>query len=234
MQVIICNNKEDASKKAFDLLRADINNGAQVLGLATGSTPVGLYDRLCASPLDCSGLTSINLDEYVGIAPTNPQSYHYFMHQHLFAKKPFKESFIPDGTNLNAAEATANYDRIIAMHPIDTQLLGIGQNGHIGFNEPGTPFDSQTHKVQLTASTIAANARFFASPAEVPHEAYTMGIGTIMKSKHIILLAFGNKKAAAIAAAVNGPVTPAVPASVLQHHPRVTVIVDQAAASQLD
>ncbi|WP_076459450.1 glucosamine-6-phosphate deaminase [Limosilactobacillus caccae] len=233
MQVIITENKIAASKKAFSLLQQDIAQGATVLGLATGSTPVGLYDEICASELDCSALTAVNLDEYVGIAPTNPQSYHHFMHQHLFSKKPFKQSFIPDGTNRNADEVIAEYNQVLADHPIDTQILGIGQNGHIGFNEPGTPFDSQTHKVQLTASTIAANARFFASPAEVPSEAYTMGIGSIMQAKHIILMAFGEQKAAAIAATVDGEVTPAVPASVLQTHPNATIIIDRPAASQL-
>lgn len=234
MQIIISENQNEASKKAFDLLQADIKNGAKVLGLATGSTPLGLYHEICTSDLDCSQLTSVNLDEYVGIKPTNPQSYHYFMQKHLFDLKPFKESFIPDGTNLDADKVISQYNQIIANHPIDTQILGIGQNGHIGFNEPGTPFTSQTHKVQLTSSTITANTRFFDSKDEVPKEAYTMGIASIMKAKHIILMAFGKQKAAAIAATVNGKVDPSIPSSVLQQHPNVTIIVDQEAASKLD
>lgn len=233
MQIIVTKNKEEASKQAFKLLQADIANGALTLGLATGSTPVGLYQEICSSNLELSQLTSINLDEYVGISPANPQSYHYFMQEHLFNQKTFKESFIPDGTNLNANEVISEYDQIIAEHPIDTQILGIGQNGHIGFNEPGTPFTSKTHKVKLTRSTIDANARFFTSPADVPHEAYTMGIGSIIKAKHIILMAFGKQKAAAIAATVNGKVTTDVPASILQQHPNTTIIVDQDAASKL-
>lgn len=233
MKILVTNNKEEAGKKAFDLLQSDINNGARVLGLATGSSPLGLYHQMTKSSTDYSHLVSINLDEYVGIEPTNPESYHYFMQEHLFAQKPFAKSFIPDGSNLDANYVTSHYDQILANYSIDTQILGIGNNGHIGFNEPGTPFDSQTHKVKLTPATIQANARFFTSSEDVPTEAYTMGIGSIMKAKHIILLAFGEQKAAAINAMVNGKVTTAVPASVLQHHPNTTVIIDQQAASKL-
>ncbi|MBB1069735.1 glucosamine-6-phosphate deaminase [Limosilactobacillus sp. RRLNB_1_1] len=233
MNILVMKNKEEASKKAFDLLLADINNGAKVLGLATGSSPVGLYDQIVSSSLDCSQLISINLDEYVGIKPTNPQSYHFFMQQHLFSQKPFAKSFIPDGSNLDADYVTTRYNQILTAHPIDTQILGIGNNGHIGFNEPGTPFDIQTHKVRLTSATIKANSRFFTSSNDVPHAAYTMGIGSIMKAKHIILLAFGEQKADAIAATVNGKITTAVPASVLQRHPNVTILVDQQAAQKL-
>ncbi|WP_302118544.1 glucosamine-6-phosphate deaminase [uncultured Limosilactobacillus sp.] len=233
MNILVMKNKEEASKKAFDLLSADISNGAKVLGLATGSSPVGLYDQIVSSSLDCSQLISINLDEYVGIKPTNPQSYHFFMQQHLFNQKPFAKSFIPDGSNLDADYVTTHYNQILATYPIDTQILGIGNNGHIGFNEPGTPFDIQTHKVHLTSATIKANSRFFASKNDVPHAAYTMGIGSIMKAKHIILLAFGEQKADAIAATVNGKITTAVPASVLQQHPNVTILVDRQAAQKL-
>lgn len=233
MKILVTKNKEEASQKAFELLQTDIINGAQVLGLATGSSPLGLYQKMTNSPVDYSNLISINLDEYVGLKPTDPQSYHYFMEHHLFTQKPFAKSFIPDGSNLNATKVINHYNQILATYPIDTQILGIGNNGHIGFNEPGTPFDSQTHKVKLTPATINANARFFTSSKDVPTEAYTMGIGSILQAKHIILLAFGEQKADAINKMVNGKVTTAVPASVLQKHPNVTVILDKQAASKL-
>ena len=233
MKILVTKNKEEASQKAFKLLQTDIINGAQVLGLATGSSPLGLYQKMTNSPVDYSNLISINLDEYVGLKPTDPQSYHYFMEHHLFTQKPFAKSFIPDGSNLNATKVINHYNQILATYPIDTQILGIGNNGHIGFNEPGTPFDSQTHKVKLTPATINANARFFTSSKDVPTEAYTMGIGSILQAKHIILLAFGEQKADAINKMVNGKVTTAVPASALQQHPNVTVILDEQAASKL-
>lgn len=234
MKILVTKNKEEASQKAFKLLQTDIINGAQVLGLATGSSPLGLYQKMTNSPVDYSNLISINLDEYVGLKPTDPQSYHYFMEHHLFTQKPFAKSFIPDGSNLNATKVINHYNQILATYPIDTQILGIGNNGHIGFNEPGTPFDSQTHKVKLTPATINANARFFTSSKDVPTEAYTMGIGSILQAKHIILLAFGEQKADAINKMVNGKITTAVPASALQQHPNVTVILDKQAASKLN
>lgn len=233
MKILVTKNKEAASQKAFKLLQTDIINGAQVLGLATGSSPLGLYQKMTSSSVDYSSLISINLDEYVGLKPTDPQSYHYFMEHHLFVQKPFAKSFIPDGSNLNATEVIKHYNQILATYPIDTQILGIGNNGHIGFNEPRTPFDSQTHKVKLTPATINANARFFTSSKDVPTEAYTMGIGSILQAKHIILLAFGEQKADAINKMVNGKITTAVPASALQKHPNVTVILDKQAASKL-
>ena len=233
MKILVTKNKEEASQKAFKLLQTDIINGAQVLGLATGSSPLGLYQKMTSSSVDYSNLISINLDEYVGLKSTDPQSYHYFMEHHLFTQKPFAKSFIPDGSNLNATKVINHYNQILATYPIDTQILGIGNNGHIGFNEPGTPFDSQTHKVKLTPATINANARFFTSSKDVPTEAYTMGIGSILQAKHIILLAFGEQKADAINKMVNGKITTAVPASALQQHPNVTVILDKQAASKL-
>ena len=234
MKILVTKNKEEASQKAFKLLQTDIINGAQVLGLATGSSPLGLYQKMTNSPVDYSNLISINLDEYVGLKPTDPQSYHYFMEHHLFTQKPFAKSFIPDGSNLNATKVINHYNQILATYPIDTQILGIGNNGHIGFNEPGTPFDSQTHKAKLTPATINANARFFTSSKDVPTEAYTMGIGSILQAKHIILLAFGEQKADAINKMVNGKVMTAVPASALLQHPNVTVILDKQAASKLN
>lgn len=234
MKIVTEKTAATASARAFDIV-ANLAHHDQlkVMGLATGSTPLDLYKQICESDLDFSQCTSVNLDEYVGLKPTNPQSYHYFMHEHLFNAKPFKESFFPDGTNPDAVAVTREYDQVLAQHPIDLQVLGIGRNGHIGFNEPGTPFDSHTHQVVLTKSTIAANARFFDNSDEVPRYAYTMGIASIMAAKRIILLAFGDEKAEAIRQTVDGPVTPEIPASVLQRHPNVTVVLDEAAAGQL-
>lgn len=234
MKIITAKTAAEASARAFDIVsKLAQHDQLQVMGLATGSTPLDLYKQIRESALDFSQCMSVNLDEYVGLKPTDPQSYHYFMQEHLFNAKPFKESFFPDGTNPDAGEVTRRYDEILAQHPIDLQILGIGRNGHIGFNEPGTSFDSHTHRVALTASTIAANARFFDNQDEVPRYAYTMGIASIMAAKRIILLAFGDAKAEAIRQTVNRPVTPDVPASVLQRHPNVTVVLDEAAASQL-
>ena len=234
MNVQIVSDKIAGGQAGYQVFETALQQGAKVLGLATGSTPVTIYDRLVASDLDFSQLTSVNLDEYVGLSADHPQSYHYFMQQHLFDAKPFAHSYVPDGTNLDEQAATTAYDDIIAANPIDLQLLGLGQNGHIGFNEPGTPADSTTHKVALTASTSAANARFFDNADEVPRYAYSMGIGSILKAKQILIVAYGEAKAAAVAAMIQGPVTPDVPASFLQTHPNVTVILDEAAASRLD
>ncbi len=234
MNVQIVSDKQAGGQAGFHVFEEALQNGAKVLGLATGSTPVTIYEQLAASDLDFSQLTSVNLDEYVGLNADHPQSYHYFMQDHLFNAKPFAHSYVPDGSNLDAAQATQDYDAIIAANPIDLQLLGLGKNGHIGFNEPGTDPESTTHKVALTESTIEANARFFDHADDVPRYAYSMGIGSILQAKQILIVAYGEAKAAAVAAMIQGPVTPDVPASYLQTHPNVTVILDEAAASQLD
>lgn len=234
MNVQVVSDKQAGGQAGFKVFEQALANGAKVLGLATGSTPVTIYEQLVASDLDFSQLTSVNLDEYVGLTADHPQSYHYFMQQHLFNAKPFANSYVPDGTNADAAAETKRYDAIIKENPIDLQLLGLGQNGHIGFNEPGTDPESTTHKVALTESTIAANARFFDNADEVPRFAYSMGVGSILHAKQILIVAYGEAKAAAVAAMIQGPVTPDVPASYLQTHPNVTVILDEAAASQLD
>lgn len=233
MDVKVFDNDVEAGKAAFEIIKQGMANGAKVLGLATGSTPVTMYQAMVASDVDFSQMTSVNLDEYVGMAPDNKQSYRYFMQSHLFDKKPFKETFVPNGLAKDSDEETKRYNKVIADHPIDIQVLGIGRNGHIGFNEPGSPFDAETRKVPLTQSTIDANARFFTSEDDVPRYAYSMGIKSILKSKKILLLAFGENKADAVQKMVEGPVTNQVPASVLQNHPDVTVIVDKAAASKL-
>ena len=233
MKTIIVKNQLEGGKVAFDLLKESLAAGAQTLGLATGSSPTALYQKMVESDLDFSKLYSVKLDEYVGLAPDHEQSYHAFMQEHLFNAKPLKESFLPDGMAEDLEQAAKDYDDILSQHVIDLQILGIGSNGHIGFNEPGTSFDSQTHVVDLTDSTIEANSRFFTSRDQVPTKAISMGIASIMAAKKIILFAYGDKKANAIFKMVNGPVTEEVPASVLQHHPDVTLILDQAAAAKL-
>lgn len=233
VKIIKVSNAEEGGKKAFELIQKGINEGAKVFGLATGSTPETLYQEMRASQIDFSNLISVNLDEYVGLDGTDPQSYRHFMEEKLFIKKPFKETFVPNGKAVDLQAECEKYEQILAKHPIDIQILGIGQNGHIGFNEPGTSFDSQTHVVSLTESTINANKRYFDKVEDVPTEAISMGIGSILKGKKLILMAFGLEKADAIQKMINGEVTVDLPASVLQNHSDVTVIVDTQAASKL-
>ena len=184
MKVIVVKDQAAGGKEGFKVFKNALDNGAKVFGLATGSTPVTTYKEIVNSDLDFSDCTSVNLDEYVGIAPDNDQSYKYFMQTHLFNDKPFKESFLPNGLASDPEAEVKRYDKVIDEHPIDLQILGIGRNGHIGFNEPGTPRDITTHVVDLTESTIEANARFFASENDVPKQAFSMGLASIMKSKH--------------------------------------------------
>ena len=232
-KIIRVKDAEEGGKKAFELIKEGIDNGAQVLGLATGSTPETLYQEMVKSDVDFSNCVSINLDEYIGLSGDNDQSYRYFMNSHLFNEKPFKATYVPNGKAEDLAAECRHYEEILANHPIDIQILGIGENAHIGFNEPGTPFDAPTQVVELTESTINANKRNFEKIEDVPTTAISMGIGSIMKSKKVILIAYGEAKAEAIANTVNGDMTTDVPASVLQNHPDVTIILDDAAASKL-
>ena len=227
MQIIRVANAEEGGKKAFELIKEGMNNGAKVLGLATGSTPETLYKEMTASDVDFTEMTSVNLDEYVGLGGEDEQSYRYFMNKHLFDKKPFKETFVPNGKAEDLDAASAEYEKIIDAHPVDIQILGIGQNGHIGFNEPGTPLDSLTHVVELTESTINANKRYFDKVEDVPTRAVSMGIGSIMKGKKMILMAYGEAKAEAIKGMIDGPVTTDMPASALQNHQDVVIIIDE-------
>ncbi|KAA9239766.1 MULTISPECIES: glucosamine-6-phosphate deaminase [Aerococcus] len=233
MKVYIYDDIETASQAALNYYQEALADGPKVFGLATGSTPEKLYQEIVASDLDFTDSLSFNLDEYVGLEASHPQSYNYFMHKHLFNEKPFKHNYLLNGANPNEEEECSQFENLLQEHPIDLQLLGIGRNGHIGFNEPGSSFTSKTRKIELTESTIEANSRLFDSPSDVPTAAYSMGIGSILNSKNILLLAFGEEKAAAVKAMVEGPVTEEVPASALQKHPNVVVILDQAAASQL-
>lgn len=233
MKLIVVDDQIQGGAKAFEIFTNALANGAKTFGLATGSSPIILYQNLVQSNVNLNECTSINLDEYVGLSPDNEQSYHYFMQEHLFKDKPFKHSYLPNGLTDDIDQEVANYEQIIKENPIDLQLLGVGRNGHIAFNEPGTPFTSTTHKVDLTPSTIQANARFFADESQVPKQAICMGIADIMAAKQILLLAYGEKKRFAIKALMEGEVTPEIPVSVLQRHKDVTIICDQQAAQDL-
>lgn len=233
MEIIRVKNAEEGGKKAFEIIKKGMDNGATVLGLATGSTPITLYKEMTSSDLDFSNMTSVNLDEYVGLGGDDDQSYRHFMNVQLFDKKPFKETFVPNGKADDLEAACKEYDEVIEKHPIDIQILGIGQNGHIGFNEPGAPFYGKTSVVDLTESTINANKRFFEKAEDVPTKAVSMGVGSILKGKEIVLLAYGENKADAIKGMIDGPVTTDMPASALQNHDNVIVIIDDAAGSKL-
>ncbi len=202
-----------------------------VLGLATGSSPIGTYDELARmhreEGLSFARCTSVNLDEYKGLSGTHPQSYRFFMEEHLFSRVDIDRArtFVPCGTADDPAAECAAYDaRLEALGGTDVQLLGIGPDGHIGFNEPGDAFVKETHVVDLDPTTIEANARFFASAAEVPRQALTMGMGGIMGARKIVLVASGAAKKAVLDAAVSGPITPRLPASILQLHRDVVVL----------
>ena len=241
MKVIRAKDYADMSRKAAAVIAAQIIMKPDcVLGLATGSTPIGTYEDLVkqyeAGELDFSQVTSVNLDEYKGLSPENDQSYRYFMNDHLFNHVNIDKAKtnVPDGLEKDADKACADYDAIIAsVHGIDLQLLGLGHNGHIGFNEPADSFSKGTNCVSLTKSTIDANKRFFASEADVPTQAYTMGCASIMGAKKILLVVSGRDKAGILKEVICGPVTPHVPASILQLHPDVTVIADEDALSEI-
>lgn len=228
-----------ASRVAANIISAQVIMKPDcVLGLATGSTPVGTYEQLIRwydkGDLDFQQVRSINLDEYRGLGAENDQSYRYFMDHHLFNHINIKKenTNVPNGLEPDADKACSDYEKIIAAAGgIDLQLLGLGHNGHIGFNEPGSAFEKETHCVSLTESTIQANARFFASRDEVPKEAYTMGIKTIMQARKILLIVCGADKAEIVQKVFCGAITPQVPASVLQLHNDVTLVGDEAALS---
>ena len=233
MQIIRVANAEEGGKKAFELIKEGMNNGAKVLGLATGSTPETLYKEMTASDVDFTEMTSVNLDEYVGLAGDHPQSYRYFMNDNLFNHINIDKSrtFVPNGLAEDIAEEGRNYDKKIdELGGTDIQLLGIGNNGHIAFNEPDQDLVAGTHLTGLTQSTIEANARFFDSIDEVPKTAITMGLGQIMKAKKILLVASGESKAEAIKGVLSGKITTSNPATMLQMHRDVVVIIDEAAA----
>lgn len=239
MKLLIEESYEDMSRRAADVIaEVVVEKPNCVLGLATGSTPIGLYADLVSDckegKISFKDVSTYNLDEYRGLAGDHDQSYRYFMNVNLFDHVDIDKAatHVPDGACEDADAACAAYEEAIeAAGGVDIQLLGLGHNGHIGFNEPCDEFPKATHCVTLTESTIQANSRLFDFIDEVPREAYTMGIGTIMKAKKILVVANGEGKADIVRRAFFGPVTPEVPASILQFHPDVTVIVDAAAGA---
>ena len=233
MRIIHTENYEQLSRQTANLIAAQvILKPNAVLGLATGSTPIGAYAELIKmyenGDVDFKDVTTVNLDEYCGLTPDNDQSYRYFMNKHLFSKvnvDPEKTN-VPSGIAADPEAECVRYDKLIEdLGGIDLQLLGIGHNGHIGFNEPDNKYTKETHIVKLGESTIEANSRFFASYDDVPKQAITMGIKSIMNAKKVLLIASGKDKQEIVKKAFYGPVTPEVPASILQLHPDLTVIV---------
>ncbi|MCF2668444.1 glucosamine-6-phosphate deaminase [Faecalicatena contorta] len=241
MQIYKATDYKDMSRKAANIISAQVIMKPNcVLGLATGSTPIGTYQQLIEwykkGDLDFSDVTTVNLDEYKGLPRTNDQSYYYFMHQNLFDQVNInpENTHLPNGMEPNSEKECARYESLIhSLGGVDLQLLGLGHNGHIGFNEPGEAFEKETHCVDLQERTIEANKRFFASADDVPKQAYTMGIKTIMQAKKILVIVSGEDKADIVAKAFFGPVTPAVPASILQMHNDVTLVGDEAALSKI-
>ena len=242
MRIYECADYRAMSRQAANIISAQVIMKPEcVLGLATGSTPIGVYDQLVEwyrkKDLSFLRTRSVNLDEYRGLSGTHEQSYRYFMQTHLFNRVDIRpeNTNVPNGLAVDTDAECARYDKVIQdLGGIDLQLLGMGRNGHIGFNEPCDAFIMGTHLVNLTESTIEANKRFFASEEDVPRQALTMGIMHIMQAKKILVVVSGEDKADAVAKAFAGPVTPQVPASILQIHPDVVLVGDRAALAQLD
>lgn len=241
MRIIKTKDYNEMSKKAAALIAAQVIEKPDcVLGLATGSSPIGTYDKLTElyedGMLDFSAVHSVNLDEYRGLDHENDQSYYYFMHKNLFSRVNIdvNNTNVPNGMEPDAEKECTRYEALIdSLGGIDLQLLGLGHDGHIGFNEPADTFAKITNCVDLTEMTIEANKRFFASADDVPRQAYTMGIGTIMKARKIVVVVSGEDKAEIVAKAFAGEVDPQVPASILQFHPDVTIVADEAALSKM-
>lgn len=242
MIILKTKNYDDMSRKAANIISAQVISKPNcVLGLATGSSPIGTYKQLIEwynkGDIDFSAVTSINLDEYKGLGPESDQSYRYFMNTNLFNHINInkEKTFVPNGLEPDSEKACADYNATIENYgPVDLQLLGLGHNGHIGFNEPAPYFTKGTHCVDLTESTIEANKRFFESEADVPRQAYTMGTQNIMFAKKILVVVSGKDKAAILNKVINGPITPEVPASILQLHPDVTIVADEDALSEME
>ena len=239
MRLIRAKDYQDASRKVANIISAQVILKPDcVLGLATGSSPLGAYAQLIKwcekGDVDFSQTKTVNLDEYVGLAADHDQSYAYFMHKNFFDHINIdpKNTNLPNGLELDAAKECARYDKVISdLGGVDLQLLGIGANGHIGFNEPAEQFSTGTNRVDLTASTISANSRFFENESMVPRQAYTMGMLAIMQAERIVMIATGANKAQAVYDAFCGPVTPKMPASILQLHPDFVLVADEEALS---
>ena len=212
--------------RAKEIFSEKLQAGASTFGLATGGTMIPLYEKLRSSSLDFSNCSSVNLDEYVGIPQGHSESYYTFMQQHLFDVKPFNTTYIPNGVADDVHAEVLRYENLLKSLTVDMQLLGVGVNGHIGFNEPGTSFHSETDVVELTASTRSANARFFDNIDQVPKQAITMGIASIMRAKSILLIAVGEEKRTAIEALIKGDVTEDIPVTRLCNHPNVIVLTN--------
>jgi len=241
MKIYCTEDYRQMSRQAANIISAHVILKPNcVLGLATGSTPIGMYRQLIEwyqkGDLDFSQVKSVNLDEYVGLAPTHDQSYRYFMQTNLFdhVNIDVANTNVPNGLAADPEEECRRYNEVIrSLGGIDVQVLGMGHNGHIGFNEPGEAFELETHVVDLQESTIQANSRFFASEADVPRQAMTMGIKSIMQARQILVVVSGEDKADIVKKAFTGPVVPQVPASILQMHPNVLLVGDKAALSKL-
>ncbi|WP_391208798.1 glucosamine-6-phosphate deaminase [Psychrobacillus sp. L4] len=226
-EMIQVEDQQQAASHVVNRLANALNEKTlHTLGLATGSTMIPIYKSIINSSLDFSQVTAFNLDEYVGLAPTNKNSYAFFMKEHLFSKKPFKETYIQNGLAEDLESECTRYENKLTEYALDIQFLGVGENGHIAFNEPGTSFDSTTHVANLTDSTLGVNSQYFDDQEEIPTRAFTMGIASIMNAKQIILLAFGEKKRQAIEALLGDEITEKLPITVLKRHPHVTVITD--------
>ena len=220
-------DQEQAAQQVFKMIKDQLDRGKlDVLGLATGSTMIPIYEKWVESELSFENVTTFNLDEYVGLDAENKNSYAYFMQEHLFSKKKFKQTFIPNGVAENLEDECAAYEKRLREYPLDIQLLGIGENGHIAFNEPGTSFDSVTHLTTLTESTLGVNSTFFDNDETIPRTALTMGIASVLAAKKIILIAFGERKRFALEKLLEGNVTVEYPVTALIGHPDVTVITD--------
>ncbi|MGG0669545.1 glucosamine-6-phosphate deaminase [Lederbergia citrisecunda] len=226
-KLIKVESPEKGAERFFELIKEELeHNRLHVLGLATGSTMIPVYKKLTESELDFSDVTTFNLDEYVGLPASSPNSYAYFMNDHLFNKKAFKETNIPDGMAADLEEECKRYEQALQDAKLDIQLLGVGENGHIAFNEPGTPKDSVTHVATLTESTLGVNSQYFENDEKIPNTALTMGIASIMSAKKLVLLAFGEKKRPAITKVLEGKIDPDWTITYLLEHDDVTIITD--------
>ena len=241
MEMIKFDTQQELDAYAAELFVNIVNEKpSAVLGLATGSTPIGIYDKIVElyqqKKVSFKDVTTFNLDEYVGLTSENDQSYAFYMNKHLFSHIdiPADQTHLPNGMASNIDEETAHYDAMLEAQPVDVQLLGLGHNGHIGFNEPDDNLSGGTHAVKLKEETREANARFFASMEDVPEYAITMGVGSILKANTIVLAVRGADKANIVKEALTGPITTSVPASLLQTHARVIVLLDREAGRMLD